>query len=358
VIPESINTTNAYNGTSFSQFGFDKTLFENVTSKGFITTTEIQDKVIPFVMEDKDVLGISSTGSGKTAAFLIPMIQKIIKDKSQKLLVVAPTRELALQISKETMSLTRNLKLFSALIIGGESLRRQSRQLQMGIQIAIGTPGRLKDMIDRGILKPQEYNNIVIDEVDRMFDMGFIDDIKYIFQRISNQRQSLFFSATSDNNVLIVVAKLCEKFETIRLASNKPSNQVAQSIVEYTHTKEKIEILEGILRKEEVRKTLIFVETKSYADQVQRQLSLNGLKIDSIHGDKRQSVRKRAIERFKKSEVKILVATNVAARGIDIDDITHVINLDTPQSYDEYIHRVGRTGRNGKFGTAFTFVKK
>lgn len=349
---------NAYTGKSYQEFEFDLKLQKNLDFKGFKTTTEIQEKTIPLIMEGNDVLGISATGSGKTGAFLIPLIQKMLTINTEKLLVVAPTRELAQQISKEAITFIRGTHIHATLVIGGESMGRQISELRRGSDIIVGTPGRINDMIKRGNIKIAQYNNIVIDEVDRMLDMGFIDDIGFIFNSIAKERQALFFSATLNKKVERIVDSLSPSYDVIKLSNNTPSKSVIQSVIDYTHQKEKIDLLEDILNREDVEKAIIFVDTKRYADQVDKVLYQNRHKVGVIHGDKRQNVRKRVITQFKNSKINFLVATNVAARGIDIDDITHVINLDEPQTYDEYIHRIGRTGRNGSYGTAYTFVRR
>lgn len=350
--------TDAYTGKSYTDFGFDRMLEKNLDKKGFKTTTEIQEKAIPLIMEGNDVLGISATGSGKTGAFLIPLIEKMLKNNDQKLLVVAPTRELAQQIMKEANSLIRGTWLNGALIIGGESMGRQISQIRRGGDIIVGTPGRLNDLIKREKLDPGIYNNIVIDEVDRMLDMGFIDDIRFIFMMINSVRQTQFFSATLNHKVQRIVDSLSDSYDIIKLSNNTPTKSVVQSVIDFTHKDEKIDLLQDILNQEEVEKAIIFVDTKRFADQVDNILYKNNYRVGVIHGDKRQNQRKRMIDKFKSSRINVLVATNVAARGIDIDDITHVINLDEPQTYDEYIHRIGRTGRNGSLGTAYTFVKR
>lgn len=355
---ESVLEKAAYKGKNYSDYNFERMLARNLDIKGFKTTTEIQEKVIPMIMNGDDVLGISATGSGKTGAFLIPLIQKLLIDKNQRLLIVAPTRELAMQIYKEALSLVRGTHLQLAQIIGGEYINRQIDQLNRGGHIVVGTPGRLKDIVQQGFLNLGSINNVVIDEVDRMLDMGFIDDIKQILEQTSSQRQTLLFSATLDHKVEAIVNSILKSYEIVRLSNNSPSKNVVQSVVDYTHMDEKIELLQDILKKEEVEKAIIFVDTKRFADLVDKILYKNKFKVAVIHGDKRQNVRKKVIELFRSSKVNILVATNVAARGIDIDDITHVINLDEPQTYDEYIHRIGRTGRNGALGTAYTFVKR
>ncbi len=346
-----------YKGTAYAQLNLSDAILRNLDKKGFKYTTEIQDKCIPLILNGKNVLGISRTGSGKTGAFLISMIQKLANDPDKKLMVIAPTRELAKQISKEAVSIVRGLKMNVSTLIGGENMFFQKKQLQRGQDIIIGTPGRIKDFMQQGIIQYSNINNIIIDEVDRMLDMGFIDDIKFIFREISPEKQALFFSATHNNTVERIVKSMVSDFELIKLDNNKPNENVHQSTIEYKHLSEKIDLLQELLQKQEVEKTIIFVETKRFADQIESILYKERFKVGVIHGDKRQNFRKRMIQKFRRSNINHLVATNVAARGIDIDDITHVINLDEPKNYDEYIHRIGRTGRNGKSGAAYTFIK-
>lgn len=348
----------AYIGKNYSDFHFDLRLERNILKKGFATTTEIQEKTIPIILEGKDLVGISATGSGKTGAFLIPMVQKLLTDPTQKLLIIAPTRELALQIAKEGVSFILGTHLHIAAIIGGQSMRDQIYELNRGAQIIVGTPGRINDLIKRGNIKVGQLNNIIVDEVDRLLDMGFIDDIRFIFSKVNPERQTLFFSATLNSKVERIVDSLSPAYDVVKLANNTPIKSVVQSIIDYTHSDEKMELLQELLRKKEVEKAIIFVDTKRFADYVDSYLYKSNFKVGVIHGDKRQNVRKRIIDLFKQSKISYLVATNVAARGLDIDDVTHVINLDEPQTYDEYIHRIGRTGRNGSFGTAYTFVKR
>lgn len=347
-----------YQGKPYEDFDFSAQMKKNLDFKGFTQTTEIQEKAIPEIINKTNLLGISATGSGKTGAFLIPLIDALISNNGEKLIVIAPTRELAEQIHKEALSLMRGTKLFSTLVIGGESMQKQINKLQKHNDIVIGTPGRIKDLIQQEKLDLKNYNNVVIDEVDRMFDMGFITDIRFIFAQTPQNRHALFFSATHNNQVEDIVNSLVDSYNIIKLSSNTPTNHVVQSVIDYSHSREKMTLLQELLEEEEVEKAIIFVETKRYADDVEQILRKNNFRVASIHGDKRQNVRKKVIDLFTKSKVDVLVATNVAARGIDIDDITHVINLDQPQSYDEYIHRIGRTGRNGAYGKALTFVKR
>lgn len=347
-----------YHGVDFASFNLDPRLQKNLETKGFVTTTEIQDKAIPHIMDGRNLLGISRTGSGKTGAFLVPMLQKVLANETDKLLVLAPTRELAEQIAKEAITFLQDTSVFVSIVIGGESAGNQVAQLKRGGKVIIGTPGRINDFIKRGIIKIASFNNVVIDEVDRMLDMGFIDDIRKIYSRLSEEKQVLLFSATHNNRIQSIVDSLVKSYEIIKLSNNVASNSVIQSVVDFTHLEEKVDLLQEILKKKEVEKAIIFVETKRFANTIEQTLRSLNYQVGVIHGDKKQNFRKRMIDMFRKSKINYLVATDVAARGIDIEDITHVINLDEPNTYDEYIHRIGRTGRNGAIGTAFTFVKR
>lgn len=353
----TIENSEKYQGLEYKALGLNEKLLNNVLTKGYRTTTEIQEKTIPEINKGLNVLGISKTGSGKTAAFLIPLIEKMIHDQHQKLLVVAPTRELAMQIKEEAVTFVRGMNFNVNLIIGGDSIDRQVKNLKRGDNIIIGTPGRIKDLVNRGFIKPANINNVVVDEVDRMMDMGFINDTRHIFNLISKNKQALFFSATLNKKVEEVVKELAHSYTLIKLSNNEAVKSVNQSIVKFNSSQDKFNQLFQILNNETVRKAIIFVETKHYADKVYRTLLDQNHKVNVIHGNKRQNARKKVIESFRKSNIDYLVATNVAARGIDVQDITHVINFDEPDTYDEYIHRIGRTGRNGKIGTAFTFIK-
>lgn len=341
---------------TFDSYAFHPALQTNIRNKGYVKPTEVQEKTINLIMDKRDVLGISSTGSGKTAAFLIPMIHKMLQDSSQKLLVIAPTRELAMQIEEEAYSLIRNTPLMVTRVIGGESMGKQASYLRRRPQIVIGTPGRLKDMNERRALNLREYNNIVLDEVDRMLDMGFIDDIQHIIGYLAEEKQSLFFSATIDPRVERIASAMAKDYVSIKLSENTTAENVAQDIIKVTSYSDKIEKLHELLNRDDVTKTLIFIETKHEVDKVDRALQERGFRTAGIHGNKSQQKRKRIIQDYRDNQFQILLATNVVARGLDVKDITHVINFDEPESYDEYIHRIGRTGRNGKSGQAFTFV--
>lgn len=332
-------------------------LKKNIVTKGFDAPTPIQNKAIKEVLQGKDFLGIADTGTGKTAAFLIPLIEKVIKDKTSRVLIITPTRELADQINQELFILTRDLKIFSVQCIGGSSINNQIYNLRRGFNFVIGTPGRLKDLHDRRVLNLGTFNTVVLDEVDRMLDMGFVNEIKDLISFLPDNRQSLCFSATVDKKVEEIINELLkDDFVKISVKTGETAENVEQNIVRVEDYLDKLVQLEKLLAKEEFTKVLIFANTKREVERLDKNLYAKGLAITSIHGDKKQSERKRAIEAFKAGKAKILVATDVAARGLDIKDVSHVINYDIPMTYEDYIHRVGRTGRANKTGVALTFV--
>lgn len=340
----------------FSDFEVNETLKKNIKAKGFIEPTPIQDQTIELALKGNDVIGIANTGTGKTAAFLIPLIDKIFKSNAEKVLIIVPTRELATQIDTELRFLTYNTKIRSVQCIGGTSISNQIQKLRYNPNFVIGTPGRLKDLTNQGILKLGEYNNLVLDEVDRMVDMGFINDIKYLLAKLPEHRQSLFFSATISNNIERLITNFMHSPKTVAIKGDKTSDNVDQDIVRLADGEKKIEKLHDILTNPEVSKALIFVKTKMGADRLDRELFERGFKVSAIHGDKSQYKRQQAIDKFKQNKVNILVATDVAARGLDIPNVSHVINYDLPQTHDDYAHRIGRTGRANNKGKALTFV--
>ncbi len=331
-------------------------LKSNLISRNYTIPSQIQDKAIPIALEGNDVIGIANTGTGKTAAFLLPLLSKLIENRGQKALIIAPTRELALQIQEESRLFAKGARLFDVLIIGGVPMQRQLRDLQKRPEIIIGTPGRIKDHIERGTLKLNDVTTIVLDEVDRMLDMGFVADIREILSKLPQNRQSLFFSATLSPTIQNLIGTFTHDPVTIMARTAETSDNVDQSIVHYSERTEKIDKLHNLLLKEEVSRILIFCETKRSTEALSKELITRGFTSDAIHGNKNQGQRQRALKSFKDGKVSILVATDVAARGIDVDNITHVINFDIPQTYEDYTHRIGRTGRAGTIGYAVTFV--
>lgn len=339
----------------FSSFLISGVLKKNIAEKGYITPLPIQDEVIPFALEGRDIVGIANTGTGKTAAFLIPLINKIFYNRAEKVLIVVPTRELAVQIRDEARIFATDMNIFSVLCIGGVNINQQIQGLRRNPNIVIGTPGRLKDLKNQGKLNIASFNNVVLDEVDRMLDMGFINDVRFILSHLPKYRQSLFFSAT----VPPVIKKIIETFSqnpiTISVKSQETAVNIDQDIIK-TYGKIKIDVLCELLKQEGFDKVIIFGRTKWGIEKLSKQLLQRGLNVAALHGNKNQNQRQRALESFRKNEVSILLATDVVGRGIDVDDVTHVINYDLPETYDDYIHRIGRTGRNSKKGIALSFV--
>jgi superfamily II DNA/RNA helicase len=343
--------------TAFSDFLISDKLKANIAGHGFVKTTPIQEKAIPTILDGRDVVGVANTGTGKTGAFLIPLIEKILKNPAERVLILVPTRELGQQIKEELRQLTYNLPIYSCLCIGGSFIRNQIFQLKRDPHFVIGTPGRIKDLIRRKALNISGFQNVVLDEVDRMVDMGFIQDIKLLLSHLPIKRQSMFFSATIPTSVNAIVQSFLINPITIFVRSQDTPDNVEQDIVRVEPGKTKVEILEALLGKEEFKKVLIFGRTKIGVEKLSVHLNKHGFKAVSIHGDKPQFKRTQAIHYFKDRVVNILVATDVAARGLDIADITHVINYDEPATYEDYIHRIGRTGRGSKKGQALTFIQ-
>ncbi|MDQ5901531.1 MAG: ATP-dependent helicase DeaD [Patescibacteria group bacterium] len=340
----------------FSDFNFSEDLQKNLESKKFVTPTHIQDESIPFIIDGRDIVGLANTGTGKTGAFLLPLIDKVFKDKKQKVLILAPTRELAMQIDKEFRAFSYGMRIYSAMCVGGMPIWKQINDLARNPNFIIGTPGRIKDLSERGKINYGAINNIVLDEVDHMLDMGFVEPITEILNNLKKERQSLFFSATMPENIKKLISKFTENPVIVEVASKNNINNIDQDIIKVTESENKFPRLVELLKEPGFDKVIIFIETKRGADKLSSDLFKEGFLVDSIHGDKRQGQRKRAIDSFDRNKIKVLVATDVAARGLDIDGITHVINYTVPGTNEDYTHRIGRTGRGGKKGVALTFV--
>ncbi len=341
---------------TFADFGFCPEVYKNLAYKKYTKPTPIQDKALPYIKEGRDLIGLANTGTGKTAAFLLPLIEKVYKDRDQKVIVIAPTRELALQIEVELRDFSWNMKIFSATCVGGMPIFKQIQNLRRNPAFVIGTPGRLKDLAEKGYIDFTKFNNVVLDEVDRMLDMGFVDEIREILNKIPAERQTLFFSATMPPKIKELTSKFLNDPITVEVKSGETADNVEQDIVRVRSKDSKFIQLTDLLKTPEFKKVLIFAETKSEVDKLATNLKHEGFRADCIHGDKRQRERARSLTQFKTNDVKILVATDVAARGLDIKDITHVINYTVPQTYTDYVHRIGRTGRGASMGVALTFV--
>lgn len=342
----------------FVDFKIHDQIKANITAKGYVIPTAIQDQTIPQALEGRDVIGIANTGEGKTAAFIIPMLDKLIRHPQGSLLVVTPTRELAVQIEEEYMDFSKGMHMPSALLVGGQAMGHQTERLRKGARVIIGTPGRIKDHIERGNLIMSRVHNFVLDEADRMLDMGFINDIRYLIAKMPEVRQTLFFSATFAKEIEALSSSFLRDPIRVSVKKRETGKNITQDVIYVTDRQEKFQKLTEILALPEAEKVLVFGRTKHGVDKLGRILFRSGFAAVAIHGDKSQRERLRALRDFKENKAKILVATDVAARGLDIPDVSHVVNYDAPENFDDYVHRIGRTGRAGKKGTAFTFVEK
>jgi superfamily II DNA/RNA helicase len=341
----------------FSDFPFGNQLQHNVAKKGYEATTPIQDQIIPYIIEGKDVIGLANTGTGKTAAFLLPIIEHQTGISLRpSVLIIAPTRELAQQIDEEFRAFSAGLGLFSTLVVGGMPAERQIRDLKRRPHFIIGTPGRLKDLMNRRYINLENINTLVLDEADRMLDMGFLPDIRAIVNEAPSDRQTLLFSATITPEISAIVNNFTKSPVTVSVCTSETNEHIEQDVIEARDKTHKIEILTEMLREKEYDKVLVFGETKFGVQRLSDYLDNSGIPSIAIHGNKNQSQRARALKQFKDGRVRVMVATDVAARGLDIPNVSHVINFDTPQTYEDYIHRIGRTGRAGAPGHALTFI--
>jgi len=328
----------------------------NIKRKGYSSLTPIQDQAIPEALKGRDIIGIANTGTGKTAAFLIPLIDKILRNRQEKVLIITPTRELAFQIQDEMNEFSMFLNIYSAICVGGVNIRSQISRLKRKPDFVIGTPGRLKDLVLRKNLRLSEYKNLVLDEADRMLDMGFLPDIQFLLSSLPKKRQSLFFSATINSKIESLIADFAVNPFKISVKMRDTSANVDQDIIRISRNENKVDKLHDLLIEKDFNKVLIFGKTKRGVENLSIDLNKRGFKSVSIHGDKNQSKRQKALREFKNNSAHILVATDVAARGLDIPNVSHVINFDMPSTYDDYVHRIGRTGRADQKGNALTFV--
>lgn len=342
---------------TFADFKIDGRIKETLKNIGLSTPTPIQDQIIPHILDGKDVIGLAETGTGKTAAFLIPLIEIKKNTMSATTLILAPTRELALQIEAELRKLTPGFRMFSTVCVGGTSIRPQIRSLKRGNQFIIGTPGRVKDLIDQGIIRTEKINSVVLDEADRMLDMGFIHDMRYILDTLATPRHTLFFSATMDEKTEALVHDFMRNPIRISVKKKDVTNSIEQDVVAFEHDK-KFDTLKLLLSQPDFRRVIVFGSMKHSVERLGKELTQNGIPSESIHGNKSHSQRQRSLNQFKSGQVGVLVATDVAARGIHVDNVTHVINYDLPNTFEDYVHRIGRTGRGSKRGKALTFVAK
>lgn len=340
---------------SFGDFAISDLLKTNIGAMGITAPSPIQDQAIPIGLSGQDVIGIANTGTGKTIAFSVPVLHKLVSTPGATALIMAPTRELATQIDEAFRVIAKGSKLYGALLIGGSPMGPQLRYLSCQPAVIIGTPGRIKDHAERGSLDLARVNIVVLDEVDRMLDMGFVNDMRLILKKLAPLRQSFFFSATLDANVRQLIQEFSSEPVMVSVKTGDTTDTVEQDVVHYAENADKIDKLHDLLIK--APKALVFDETQRSVERLSKELLARGFQADAIHGGKSQGQRRRALERFKANQIAVLVATDVAARGIDVSDITHVVNYSTPQSFSDYVHRIGRAGRAGRTGYAFTFVQ-
>jgi len=336
----------------------DERIKNNLIAKGYLRPTEIQDKTIEAILTDNDLMGIAQTGTGKTGAFLIPVVHKLIGTKAAfQVLVVVPTRELAVQVEQEFRSIVKGLSMTSACFIGGTSVGRDIATLRQPVHLVIGTPGRLTDLARQGALRFGNFNTLILDEFDRLLDMGFSRDIQFIVNAMHNRKQTILFSATEEKNQRKLIDDLLRRPVEVRVSTGKATgDHIDQEIVRVGPGESKMEILLNMVRDRSFQKVIVFAETKRGVSTVRKSLHQSGIRVDEIHGNKSQNYRLKALNDFKSGRIQVLIATDVAARGLDISEVTHVINYQQPRDFDSYIHRIGRTGRAGKGGKAYTFV--
>ena len=345
----------------FKSLKIIKPILEALEKEGYVKPTPIQEKTIPLLLDNKDVIGIAQTGTGKTAAFVVPILQKLhekvgkVRATIPKALILAPTRELAAQISESFKTYGAFLNLKHSVVYGGVGIIPQIKELRHGIDILIATPGRLLDLMNQRRVNLKGIEFFVLDEADRMLDMGFLKDINKIASELPRDKQSLFFSATMPNEI----AELTRKFlkNPVRIEATPPSTPVEKvdQCVFFIDSENKIELLLDLIDQQKMSCILVFVKTKHKADKVAKMLCQNKISADAIHGNKSQTNRMRALDDFKSGKIRVLVATDIAARGIDVENISHVINYDLPNEPENYIHRIGRTARAGAEGTAYSF---
>lgn len=333
-------------------------IITNLKKKGYESPTEIQDKSLEAILSGRDLLGLAQTGTGKTGAYLIPIVHSLIQQKpSFQVLIISPTRELAVQIEEEYKSITLGLALNSTCLIGGTSVQKDMINLRRPYHVVIGTPGRITDMVRQKSLNLSKFSVLVLDEFDRLLDMGFAHDIQRLVDGMNNRKQTILFSATEEKSQQQMIGRLLKNPAEVKLSKGKVSgDNIDQEIIRVKESENKMDVLLKMMRDPAFEKVLVFAETKRWVSKVCKNLRKAGIKADEIHGNKSQNYRTNALQNFKNEKIQVLVATDVAARGLDILDVSHVINYQQPQNIDSYIHRIGRTGRAGKSGKAYTFV--
>jgi len=350
---------------TFKELNITEPVLKAIEEKGYVTPTPIQEQAIPFALQKRDVLGCAQTGTGKTASFAIPVIQQLLEEKTTKngqrkirALILTPTRELALQINECIKDYAKYTELRYGVIFGGVNQNSQTNVLAAGIDILVATPGRLLDLMNQGYIRLDSVRHFILDEADRMLDMGFIHDVKKIIPKLPKEKQTLFFSATMPESIVALTRSLLKNPAKITI---KPVSSTANSIEQYIYfveKKEKKQLLISLLKETQSDSILVFSRTKHNADKIVRNLAKAGINSVAIHGNKSQSARQNALSNFKSGRIRVMVATDIASRGIDINELPLVINYDLPDVPETYVHRIGRTGRAGNTGTALTFCSE
>ena len=348
----------------FEDLNLHPTLLKAVKDQNYINPTAIQEQAIPLILKDNDVLGTAQTGTGKTAAFALPILHHLINEKSNnynktkiRALVVTPTRELAIQIGENFTDYAKYNNIKNTVIFGGVKQGTQTNALANGVDVLVATPGRLLDLMGQGFISLNDIGYFVLDEADRMLDMGFINDIKKLLEKLPKNRQSLFFSATMPNSILTLSNTILRNPKKIAVHQVSTTAETIKQSIYYTNKSDKKDLLFHILKNKDINQILVFSRTKHGADRIVRNLQRNNIEAAAIHGDKSQNQRQRALQSFKDYKVRVLVATDIAARGIDIDKLSFVLNYDIPNEPETYVHRIGRCGRAGEKGVSISICE-
>ena len=348
----------------FKDLALIQPILDAVTEEGYLAPTPIQVQAIPHILQQRDLLGCAQTGTGKTAAFAIPMLQLLAKPKELikgqrhiRALILTPTRELAIQIQESFDAYGKHLRLKNLVVFGGVNQGPQVSSLKKGVDILVATPGRLLDLMNQGFINLRDLEIFVLDEADRMLDMGFVHDVKRVITKIPEKRQTLFFSATMPNEIQSLANSILKNPIKVEVAPVSSTADTIEQSLFYVAKENKRSLLAYVLQDKSIETALVFTRTKHGADKVVKELVRIGIKAEAIHGNKSQNARQRALQNFKNRETRILVATDIAARGIDVDELTHVINYELPDVPETYVHRIGRTGRAGNSGTSFSFCE-
>ena len=346
--------------SNFESLGLSEQLLESVKKEGYTVPTPVQEQAIPLLLKGRDVLGVAQTGTGKTAAFALPVLQIMAREKIQgrrniRTLVITPTRELAAQINERFAAYSGNLSIYHQVIFGGVSQKPQVKSLRRGIDILVATPGRLLDLIDQGFVDLGSVEFFVLDEADRMLDMGFIRDIRKVLKLLPKKRQNLLFSATMPSSIADLASSFLNDAVMIDLSPEEITVERIDQSVMFVQKQDKINLIIDIVNENQIKRGIIFTRTKHGANRLVKRLDRSGIESAAIHGNKSQGARTRALASFKNGEIPLLVATDIASRGIDIEGVTHVFNYDLPNEPESYVHRIGRTARAGKSGVAYAF---